>query len=94
MTITSWDDVAKAMPEGVTIGEIFPTACPVQIKGDIVGREFYFRARYNWVSLGVGGEPVAAPEWEGGFAHGGAGWLTPAETADALLRLIDQWRRR
>jgi hypothetical protein len=94
VNVVDWDDVQSAMPEGVTIREIFPTACPVQIQGSIVGHEFYFRARHEWVSLSVDGEPVARPLWVGGRGDPDAGWLTPAKTARHLRELIDEWRRR
>jgi hypothetical protein len=93
--VVDWDDVQRAMPEGVTLGEIFPTACPVQIVGDIVGQPFYFRARDGVVTLGVGGsDPVANPLWYGWREDADAGWLTPAETAGYLVELVDEWRRR
>lgn len=99
LTVDTWDDVQRAMPEGVTIDEIFPTACPVQIVGDIAGQPFYFRARGSWISLGVGRDPVTRPDWHDGYQFGDLGayaasWLTPAETVEHLTALIDQWRRR
>lgn len=37
--------------------------CPVQSEGWINGKPFYFRARYERWSLGIGGDPIIDPEW-------------------------------
>ena len=37
--------------------------CPVQGNGTIGGIEFYFRARGEWWTLGIGGDPVLEPDW-------------------------------
>lgn len=57
--------------------------CPVQAEGKIGGKEFYFRARGEHWSIGIGGDVVGDPDWYyeeeypgGQFA---AGWMTEAE---------------
>ena len=63
--------------------------CPVQAEGTIDGREFYFRARGEHWSLGIGGDPVSKPDWEYEERYGdwpSAGWMTPEE-AESLLRM-------
>lgn len=42
--------------------------CPVQAAGTINGAPFYFRARGNWWSMGIGNDPVAVA------MHGATGW--------------------
>jgi len=37
--------------------------CPVQAEGTIDGKPFYFRARHRQWSIGIGDDPVGAPEW-------------------------------
>jgi hypothetical protein len=57
--------------------------CPVQAEGTIEGKPFYFRARGESWSLGIGGEPVLEPEWEIEQEYGStpfaAGWMTVDE---------------
>jgi len=58
--------------------------CPVQAEGTIDGVAFYFRARGQHWSIGVGGcDPVCAPAWyreepwgDGPFS---AGWMDVEE---------------
>ena len=37
--------------------------CPVQAEGTIDGRPFYFRARGQSWSMGIGGDVVGDPDW-------------------------------
>jgi hypothetical protein len=57
--------------------------CPVQIEGTIAGKDFYFRARGQHWSIGIGGEPVSKPEWYYQEMYGlgpyDAGWMTIEE---------------
>lgn len=61
----------------------------MQIEGTFLGREFYFRARGRRWSIGVGGDPVSAPQWSRGAEWGrgpyAAGWM-PHKTAWRLVR--------
>lgn len=66
--------------------------CPVQAEGHINGKPFYFRARGDRWSIGIGGEPVSAPEWEWTEMWGlwpSAGYMSNAE-ATALIMLSAQ----
>lgn len=63
--------------------------CPVQAEGTINHKPFYFRARGESWSLGIGGtDPCGNAEWEHAEWFGTwpeAGWMT-VEQAEALLR--------
>ena len=66
--------------------------CPVQAEGTIDGKPFYFRARGDNWSLGIGGDPVGTPEWEHAQWFGAwpdAGWMSEEE-AMQLLRFAAQ----
>jgi hypothetical protein len=61
--------------------------CPVQGEGTIDGQEFYFRARGEHWSIGIGGDPVGEPEWyyeEGYGSWPDAGWM-PEDEARAFI---------
>ena len=67
--------------------EFFGGNCPVQGEGTINGKPFYFRARGDSWSLGIGGDPVGNPEWEHREWYGtwpDAGWME-SEQAEAFL---------
>ena len=53
--------------------------CPVQAEGTVDGKPFYFRARGEHWSMGIGGDPVMNPEWEHHEEYGAvpfaAGWM-------------------
>lgn len=56
--------------------------CPVQGEGTIGGKEFYFRARGDRWSIGIGGDVILSPEWYYEEAYGtwpDAGWMSEAE---------------
>lgn len=56
--------------------------CPVQGEGTINGKEFYFRARGDHWSIGIGGDVVLAPDWYYEEPYGtwpAAGWMDEAE---------------
>lgn len=64
--------------------------CPVQAEGWVKGKPFYFRARWDHWRVGVGGDPVSAPEWdrERPYADGepfAAGWMDEKEAWGFLL---------
>lgn len=68
--------------------------CPVQADGTIGGEPFYFRARGSHWSMGIGPQPVDAPEWY----HQelwcddpyGAGWMSKEE-AERMIRICAKW---
>ena len=66
-------------------------AAPLQLEGQVPsGEDFYFRARWDEVSLGVGGDPSWSPTWEGREPYGSdtdASYL-PGEDGLAILRRL------
>jgi hypothetical protein len=64
--------------------------CPVQGEGTICGKEFYFRARGEGWSFGVGGDVVLDPEWsrEGTWGDGpfDAGWMSEDDARQIIER--------
>ena len=74
--------------------------CPVQAEGTIDGKDFYFRARGNRWSIGIGGEPVGDPEWYHDQPYGdepfAAGWMDESEAVDFIKEasLLYQATRR
>lgn len=69
--------------------------CPVQAEGTIAGKEFYFRARGERWSIGIGGDTVGDPDWYyeeeypgGQFA---AGWMTEAEARTFIDQAADRY---
>lgn len=83
----------KPLPDGLVIDEItFP--CPVQISGRFLGEPFYFKARGNRWSLGVGGrDPAIKPGWHYEESYGeesfAAGWMSQFEAMDFLARAVE-----
>lgn len=72
--------------------------CPVQAEGKIDGQPFYFRARGESWSIGIGGDVVGAPDWYydedypgGQFA---AGWMTEAEARAFINQAAEQYLAR
>lgn len=66
--------------------------CPVQIEGTIGGIEFYFRARWETWTIGIGGDPVMDPAWgyEEDYGDGpyDAGWMTQVEALGFLAKAL------
>ena len=63
--------------------------CPIQSEGTINGDRYYFRARGEHWSMGIGGDdPVCAPEWhkerEWGDGPYAAGWM-PEDIARQII---------
>lgn len=83
------------IPDGVVIDWLGGN-CPVQAEGTVDGKPFYFRARGEHWSLGIGGEPVCAPEWEheeevdGGMYA--AGWMSELEAKHCIARAVTLYR--
>lgn len=64
--------------------------CPVQSQGTINGDPYYFRARGEHWSVGIGGgDPVSEPEWYKERPWGGgpyeAGWM-PEDIARQIIQ--------
>lgn len=69
--------------------------CPVQIEGHVKGKPFYFRARGDHWSLGIGGDPVMRPAWGIDRPYGEwpeAGWMPLHEAYDFLIEGVEAWR--
>jgi hypothetical protein len=71
-------------------------ACPLQIEGTIDGEPYYFRARGEHWSMGIGGDTVVEPLWsmsgpwgDGPFA---AGYM-PEHIGQAIVeKCCELWR--
>lgn len=69
--------------------------CPVQAEGTIDGQPFYFRARGDSWSLGIGGDPVGAPAWERDEVYGvwpDAGWMSEQEAMAFIEAAAMVWK--
>jgi hypothetical protein len=73
--------------------------CPVQAEGTILGEPFYFRARGERWSLGIGEDPVGAPDWyyeepyrpDEPFA---AGWMSLDEARGFIKQAAETYLSR
>lgn len=70
--------------------------CPVQAEGTVDGKEFYFRARGNRWSIGIGGDVVLKPEWMYWEWYGerdfDAGWMTEDEAMGFIEKAAGLYR--
>lgn len=87
-------------PTGEDSGIVIDTLggnCPVQAEGRIDGEPFYFRARGESWSLGIGGDPVSAPTWEHceewGDSAFAAGWMEEAEAYRMIAKGAAMYRK-
>lgn len=76
--------------------EVTCGACPLQIEGTIDGETFYFRARGERWSMGIGGDVVMSPVWSmsGPWGHTKfeAGWM-PEHIGQAIVeKCCELWR--
>jgi hypothetical protein len=81
--------------EGWTVKHV-GLAAPLQLEGRLPnGEAFYFRARRDEVSLGVGGDPCWYPVWEGREPYGSdenASYLPGKDGLAVLRRIVDAYR--
>ena len=88
--------ITTETPEGVEIS-FQGGNCPVQIDGAVDGKPFYFRARGNNWTVGIGGEPVSEPEWFRGEQYSeeefAAGWMSLDEARTFLFGSIELYRK-
>lgn len=87
------DDEPDALPdESVVIHEI-GGFCPVQATGLIHGQEFYFRARGQRWSIGIGGDTVMHPTWRYEEPYGdepfAAGYMDEREARAFIRKAAD-----
>lgn len=84
------------MPE-IVIGQIGGN-CPVQAEGTIAGEPFYFRARGERWSIGIGGDVVGEPDWyyEEDYPGGqfAAGWMTEVEARGFIGQAAERYAAR
>lgn len=70
--------------------------CPVQAEGRIGSEPFYFRARGQRWSIGIGGDVVGNPDWYYEEEYPGgqftAGWMTEAEARSFIGQATDRYR--
>jgi hypothetical protein len=70
--------------------------CPVQAEGIVDGHPFYFRARGEHWSMGIGGDVVGAPDWyhrePWGDEKFAAGWMEEDEARRMIDKAVREWR--
>ena len=91
------EDARHRNPTSIII-DMISGNCPVQAEGMIDGAPFYFRARGEHWSIGIGGDVVAEPDWYyeeeypgGAFA---AGWMSAAEARAFIAQAAERYARR
>lgn len=71
--------------------------CPVQAEGRIDNKPFYFRARGQHWSIGVGGEPVDHPAWSYDEDYGddqhAAGWMEIPVALELINKAATLYRK-
>jgi hypothetical protein len=69
--------------------------CPVQAEGTINGSPFYFRARGQRWTIGIGGDVVMYPEWHYGEPYGterfDAGYMPEGEARAFINRAAERY---
>jgi hypothetical protein len=69
--------------------------CPVQAEGTVGGKPFYFRARWDKWSMGIGGDPVLNPEFYReapyGKKQGEAGWMPQYQALIFIAKSIREY---
>ena len=80
---------------GVTI-TMLGGNCPVQAEGTIYNVPFYFRARGKHWSLGIGADPVVAPDWfmrrQYSDEEYAAGWIEEHEALEFIALAVAAFR--
>lgn len=70
-------------------------SCPVQIEGFVDGKPYYFRARGQFWTLGIGGDPVVSPEWQSGAHYSdepyAAGYMSLSEARGFLVESLKRY---
>lgn len=88
-----WQSALAALRADGWQAELTCIAAPVQIEGRLPGGEpFYFRARWDEVTLSIGGEdPADVADWEGREAYPEASYLSGADGLAILRRLAARY---
>lgn len=72
--------------------------CPVQAEGTINGEPFYFRARGQRWSIGIGGDPVGGGEWYYEEPYGdtpfAASWMSEYEARAFIYQAAEKYANR
>jgi len=69
--------------------------CPVQAEGTILGgTAFYFRARGDHWSIGIGGDVVGNPDWHHEEPYDNAGWMSESAALDLIDKAINLYLAR
>ena len=71
--------------------------CTVQAEGTVDGEPFYFRARGERWSIGIGGDPVDEPKWFYEEPYGtwpDAGWMAVEEAETFLQAAVRRYAER
>lgn len=68
----------RTFPPVIVLNDLYGN-CPVQAEGIINGLPFYFRARWDRWTLGIGGDPIMAPVWSCEEDCPDAGWMEDEE---------------
>lgn len=95
MTSEAGNAGKESLPE-IAVGDI-GGYCPVQAEGTFDGVPFYFRARGERWTIGVGGDDIwLKPDWfyeepygDGPFA---AGWMSISEAEGFIRKAARLWR--
>ena len=70
--------------------------CPVQAEGRIDGKPFYFRARGQRWTIGIGGKVVSSPDWGYGEYYGEgpfeAGWMDEDTAMGFIVQAMTLFR--
>ena len=88
--------MSSSSPTVVVVIDTIGGNCPVQAEGTIDGKPFYFRARGESWSLGIGADPVCAADWEHREWFGewpDAGWMSEEEARSFIQRAADRFAR-
>jgi len=70
---------------------------PVQAEGTVDGQPFYFRSRGAKWSMGIGEEPVLAPDWEHTEPFGewpDAGYITKEQALEFIEKSVKLYREQ
>jgi hypothetical protein len=91
---TGWKDAITILNSQGWKARYWGGAAPVQVEGHLpTGENFYFRARSDSASLGVGGEdPADTPSWYSEQSVVGASYLAGAPGLDVILNLWEKYK--
>ena len=72
--------------------------CPVQVEGTIDNVPFYFRARGEHWSMGIGSDPICTPDFYKYEKYGAgsfeAGWMEESVALEFVAQCIDEYLKK